>query len=90
MQSKRKEDIRQKDLAAQELKRKYFGAEGDLYKRREQLLKPILGEIYEAVETIAKDKGYEVVFDSTSAIGIIYASSQIDISNEVLLKLGYS
>jgi len=90
MQSKRKEDIRQKDLTAQELKRKYFGAEGDLYKRREQLLKPILDEIYEAVETIAKDKGYDVVFDSASAIGVIYASSQIDISNEVLLKLGYS
>ena len=90
MQSKRKEDIRQKGQMAQELRRKYFGAEGDFYKRRDQLLKPILDEIYEVVETIAKDKGYEVVFDSASEIGVIYASSQIDISNEVLLKLGYS
>ena len=90
MKSKREEEILKKELEAQELKRKYFGADGELYKRREQLMKPIEDEIYEAVKAIANDKGYQVVVDRASARNIIYASMQIDISNEVLLKMGYS
>ena len=90
MQLKRKEDILKKEQGVQEIKRKYFGADGEFYKRRDQLLKPILDEIYETVETIAKDKEFHAVFDrSSSSIIVIYFSPQIDISNEVLLKLGY-
>jgi len=90
MKSKREEDIVRKDQEAMELKRKYFGADGELYKRRESLMKPIQDEIYEAVKAIATDKGYQVVWDRASAMNIIFASPQIDISNEVLVKLGYS
>jgi outer membrane protein len=90
MKTKREEEIVKKEQEAQELKRKYFGAEGELYKKRESLMKPIQDEIYEAVKQIADDKGYQAVIDRASAMSIIYASPKIDISNEVLLKLGYS
>jgi len=91
MKTKREEEIVKKDMEATELKRKYFGADGELYKRREQLMKPIQDEIYEAVKAIAAEKGYDVIFEHASAMGIIFfASPKIDISNEVLLKMGYS
>lgn len=90
MKSKREEEIVQKEQEAQDLKRKYFGADGELYKRRETLMKPIQDEIYNAVKEIADDRGYQIVIDRASAMSIIYASPKIDISNEVLSKLGYS
>ncbi|MDR1222132.1 MAG: OmpH family outer membrane protein [Tannerella sp.] len=90
MKTKREEDIIKKEQEAQDLKRKYFGAEGELYKKRESLMKPIWDEIYEAVKAIAEDKGYQVVVDRAAAMSVIYASPKIDISNEVLAKLGYS
>ncbi|MDR0575415.1 MAG: OmpH family outer membrane protein [Tannerella sp.] len=90
MKTKREEEIVKKEQEAQELKRKYFGAEGELYKKRESLIKPIRDEIYEAVKTISEDKGYQVIVDRASAMSVIYASPKIDISNEVLMKLGYS
>ncbi len=90
MKTKREEEIIKKEQEAQELKRKYFGAEGELYKKREALMKPIQDEIYEAVKVISEDKGYQVIVDRASAMSVIYASPKIDISNEVLMKLGYS
>ena len=90
MKSKREEEIIKKEQEAQDLKRKYFGAEGELYKKRESLMKPIQDEIYEAIKTISEDKGYQMVVDRASAMSVIYASPKIDISNEVLMKLGYS
>lgn len=75
---------------AQDLKRKYFGPEGELYKKRASLMKPIQDEIYNAVKEISEDKGYQIVWDRASAMSIIFASPKIDISNEVLIKLGYS
>ena len=90
MKTKREEEIVKKEQAAQDLKRKCFGAEGELYKRRESLMKPIQDEIYNAVKEIANDKGYQMVIDRASAGSMIFASPRIDISNEVLTKLGYA
>jgi cationic outer membrane protein ompH len=90
MKTKREEEIVKKEQAAQDLKRKYFGAEGELYKKRESLMKPIQDEIYNAVKEIANDKGYQMVIDRASAGSMIFASPRIDISNEVLTKLGYA
>ena len=65
--------------------------EGELFpKKREALMQPIQDEIYEAVKEISTQKGYAVVVDRASASSIIFASPSIDISNEVLAKLGYS
>ena len=90
MKTKREEEIVKKEQEAQELKRKYFGADGELYKKRESLVQPIQDEIYNAVKEISEQKGYQLVIDRASAMSIIYASLKIDISNEVLIRLGYS
>ncbi len=90
MKSKREEEIVKKEQEAQELKRKYFGADGELYKKRESLMKPIQDEIYNAVKEISEQKGYQLIVDRASAMSIIFASPKIDISNEVLIRLGYS
>ena len=88
--TKKEEEIVAKEKEAQELKRKYFGPEGELYKKRESLMAPIQDEIYTAVKEISDAKGYSMVIDRASATSVIYASPKIDISNEVLVKLGYT
>ncbi len=89
--TKKEEEIVAKEKQASELKRQYFGpAEGELYKKRESLMAPIQDEIYEAVKQICETDGYQVVIDRASASSMVYASPKIDISNEVLQKLGYS
>lgn len=90
MKTKREEEIVKKEQEAQDLKRKYFGPEGELYKKRESLMKPIQDEIYNAVKEISDRQGYQLVIDRASAMSIIFASPKIDISNAVLDKLGYS
>ena len=87
---KKEEAIVAKEKEAAELRRTYFGPEGELFKKRESLMQPIQDEIYNAVKEISEQKGYSVVVDRASATSIIFASPRIDISNEVLEKLGYS
>lgn len=88
--TKKEQEIVTKEKAMQELKRKYFGSEGELFKKREALIQPIQDEIYEAIKEISQAKGYQLVLDRASAVSVIFASPTIDISNEVLAKLGYS
>ncbi len=87
---KKEEEIVAEDKKTQELRRKYFGPEGELFKKRESLMKPIQDDIYNAVKQISETKGYQMVIDRASSANIIFASPRIDISNEVLTKLGYS
>ena len=90
-QKKTKQDaIMQKEKEASELKKKYFGPEGELFKKRESLITPLQDEIYNAVKEISELRGYSLVVDRSSDTGIIFGSPKIDISNEVLQKLGYS
>ena len=86
----RQEEIMKKEKSASELKRKYFGPEGELFKKRQSLMTPIQDEIYNAVKEISELRGYSLVLDRASNSGIIFGSPKIDISNEVLQKLGYS
>ena len=79
-----------KEKEAAELKRKYFAPDGELFKKRESLVKPIQDEIYNAIKDISQTKGYTLILDRASDTGIIFASPKIDISNEVLAKLGYA
>ena len=87
---KRQEDIMAKEKEASDLKRKYFGPEGELFKKRESLMTPIQEEIYTAVKDIAELHSYSLILDRASDSGIIFGSPKVDISNEVLKKLGYS
>ncbi len=87
--AQREEAIVAKEKEAAELKKKYFGPEGELFKKRESLMAPINDEIYNAVKDICDAKGYSLVLDRASDAGIIFASPKIDISSDVLNKLGY-
>ena len=85
----RQQAIMEKEKEASELKRKYFGPEGELFKKRESLMGPIQEDIYNTVKEISEQRGYSLVIDRASDNGIIYGNPRIDISNEVLIKLGY-
>ncbi|MBJ2183739.1 MAG: OmpH family outer membrane protein [Muribaculaceae bacterium] len=87
---KREEEIVAKEKAATELRFKYFGPEGELYQKRQTLLKPIQDDVYNAVKKVSEERGYQAVFDRASSSDIVFASPRIDISNEVLARLGYS
>lgn len=87
---KREEEIVAKEQQATELRYKYFGPEGELYKKRQTLMKPIQDDIYNAVKKLSEERGYQAIFDRASSANIIYASPRIDVSNEVLAKLGFA
>ena len=88
MKQRREEEILAKEQKVLELKRKYFGQDGEWYKKRESLLKPIQDEVYNAIQDIANEKRYDVVKDRSSEPSLIYMSSKLDISDQVLEKLG--
>lgn len=86
----KQEAIMKKEKDAGELKKKYFGPEGELYKKRESLIAPIQEAVYNAVKELSEQRGYSLVLDRASDTGIIFGLPKIDISNEVLGRLGYS
>lgn len=86
----KQEAIMKKEKDAGDLKKKYFGPEGELYKKRESLIAPIQEAVYNAVKEVSELRGYSLVLDRASDTGIIFASPKVDISNEVLARLGYS
>ena len=88
MKQRREEEILAKEQEVLELKRKYFGQSGEWFKKREALLKPIQDEIYTAIQDIANEKRYDVVKDRSAEPSLIYMSSKLDISDQVLEKLG--
>lgn len=88
--TKREEEIVKKEREAADLKKKYFGPEGEMSKKRESLMAPINDEVYNAIKDISDQKGYMLVLDRSSDAGIIFANPKADISAEVLTKLGYS
>ena len=90
MKAKREEEILAKEKEANELKRKYFGPKGELFSKRESLIKPIQEEIYNAIQEICSEKFYQMVIDKSSNPSIVFAAPKIDISDDVLQKLGYS
>lgn len=86
----REQAIIAKEKEASELKKKYFSPQGELFKKRQSLVEPIQDEVYNAVKAIAESRGFQLVLDRASDTGIIFASPSIDISNEVLARLGYA
>ncbi len=88
MKQQREEEIVQKEQQVLELKRKYFGQDGELYKKREALIKPIQEEIYNAIQELASEKKIELIKDRSADPSLIYMSSKLDVSDQVLIKLG--
>jgi outer membrane protein len=89
MKTKREETIIAKEKEMKTLQNKYFGMEGDLFKKREELVKPIQDEILKAIKEIAVDGSYAVIFDTATGGNILFANPKFDISDQVLEKLGY-
>lgn len=86
---KKEEEIMAKEKEATQLNYKYFGPQGELFKKRQSLMKPIQDDVYNAVKKVCDERGLQVIFDRASSQSIIFASPRIDVSNEVLDKLGY-
>ena len=89
MKVKREEAIIAKEKEMKELQNKYFGMEGELFKKREELVKPIQDEILKAIKDIAVEGSYAVIFDSAAGGNILFANPKFDISDQVLEKLGF-
>jgi outer membrane protein len=89
MKTKREEDIINKEKEMKDLQNKYFGVEGELFKKRQELVKPVQDEILKAIKDIAVEGSYAVIFDSSTGGNILFANPKFDISDQVLEKLGY-
>lgn len=86
---KREEEIVTREKEVKELQNKYFGMEGELYKKREELVKPIQDEILKAIKEISVEGNYAVIFDTATGSNILFANPRYDLSDQVLEKLGY-
>jgi outer membrane protein len=89
MKRKREEQIVNKEKEYKKLQRQYFGPEGDLAKKREALVKPIQDDVFNAVQTIAEQGAYSIVFDKAGGMTMTYTNPKYDLSDMVLQKLGY-
>lgn len=90
MKIQREEAIINREKEIKELQNRYFGMEGELFKKREELVKPLQDEILKAIKDIAVEGSYAVIFDSASGGNILFANPKYDISDEVLERLGYN
>ncbi len=89
MRKKREDEIVTKEHAVKDLQAKYFGPEGDLSKKRQELVKPIQDAIYKAVKELSAEGSYAIIFDTSSGASILYSNPRYDLSDDVLKKLGY-
>jgi len=90
MRKRRENEIIEKEKAAKEFQRQKFGPDGDLFQSRAKLIKPIQDKVAGVIKQIAKAKYLDFIFDKSSeATMMIYASSSYDVSNDVIVKLGY-
>ena len=89
MRQKREDEIIEKEKAVKDLQQKYFGPEGELFQKREELVKPIQDAIYKAVKELSAEGAYAIIFDTASGASILYSNPRYDKSDEILQKLGY-
>jgi len=89
MKRKREDVIISKEKEYKELQRKYFGPSGDLFKKRQGLIKPIQDDVFNAVQTLAGDGGYAIIFDKAGGTTVFFTNPKFDMSDQVLQKLGY-
>lgn len=89
MIKERQEAIAKKEKQARDLQRKYFAPEGELYKKRKELVTPIQDQVFNAIQDVARSKRYDLILDKANVLTMLYVSEKMDISEEVLSKLGY-
>ncbi len=89
MKRRREDEIMAKEKEVKELQKRRFGVDGDLYKKRQELIKPLQDKVYNAIKELAEARSYAIVFDKSSDLTILFANERYDLSEEVLEKLGY-
>lgn len=90
MKKKREDEIIEREREVKELQMRYFGREGMLFKKREELIKPIQDQVANAVDEVANEGGFAIIFDTASSANILFTNPRYDKSDDVLQKLGYN
>jgi len=88
LKKKREDELYNKEKELRDLQKKHFGFEGDLFKKRQELIKPIQDRVYTAVQKLALDKQYDFILDKSEGITVIFADPKLDRSDDVLRNLG--
>lgn len=89
MKTKREEEIVQREKEVKDLQKKYFGPEGNLFKKRKELIEPIQNDVFNAIKEIASEGNYAVIFDASGGANMLYSDPKYDKSDLVLEKLGF-
>jgi outer membrane protein len=90
MRTQRQKEIEDKEKAAKDLQKQRFGYEGDLFKKRQELIKPIQDKVYDAIAKVAVAKSYDFIFDKAGGASMLYTNSKYDASDDVIKQLGYT
>ena len=90
MRKARQKEIEDKEKAVKDLQKKHFGSDGDLFKKRQELIKPIQDKVYDALQKVSTQLGYDMVFDKNGGTTVLYSNPKIDISDKVLTQMGYT
>lgn len=90
MKNKRREEIIKAEQAAKDFQKSKFGVDGELFSKRQELIKPIQDEIYKAIKEISSMEQYAIIFDKASALTLIYTNPRYDKSDDVIKRLGYT
>ncbi len=85
----RQAEIENKEKQVRDLQKQKFGADGQLAKKRQELVKPIQDKVYTAIEQYANEKGYDFIFDKSSTTGMLFANAKGDKTDDIIKKLGF-
>jgi outer membrane protein len=88
LKKKREDELFNREKEVRDLQRKRFGFEGDLFKRRQELIKPVQDKVYNAIQKIAVNRMYDFILDKSEGITVIFADPKLDKSDDVLKELG--
>lgn len=88
LKRKREDELFNKEKELRELQKKRFGFEGDLFKKRQELIKPIQDRVYNAIQKLATEKQYDFILDKSEGITVIFADPKLDKSEEILKSMG--
>ncbi|MFT3703219.1 MAG: OmpH family outer membrane protein [Agriterribacter sp.] len=88
LKKKREDELFNKEKELRDMQRKRFGYEGDLFKKRQELIKPIQDKVYNAVQKLAVEKGYDFILDKSEGITVIFADPKLDRSEDIVKMLG--
>ena len=90
MRKRKEEEISMKENALNQYRKEKFGYKGELFKKRQELVKPIQDKVFESIEKLAKEKRYDFIFDKSAGVHLLYANASLDKSNDILKSMGYS